>query len=121
MASDYKIHMDSHNLVIQTLYLKNITFFFFFHCTSLWRSIYCKFQNQILKLCSFSDFQAKVFLCSHFDYFFTIGFETLLRGKKKGGWWAKHLMYFAVFVEVPLSHSEINGIFFFNPRLNYGN
>jgi len=55
--------------------------------------------------------------------FFTTAFETPLRGekKKRGKKRPNHLMYFAAFVEVPLSHSEINGIFFFNPKLNYGN
>lgn len=56
--------------------------------------------------------------------FFTTPFETPLGGVGVGGVGKKrpnHLMYFAFFVEVPLSHSEINGIFFFNLKLNYGN
>lgn len=120
--------MALHYPLIQTLYLKNRSYFTVLVCRGGFTT---NSKIRSLNYAFFLIFKQKYFHAVTLIIFFSTAFETPLRGKKKkkgrgggGGKWGgrpNHLMYFAAFVEVPLSHSEINGIFFFNPKLNYGN
>lgn len=122
MASGYKRHVALHYPVIWTLYLKNRTYFTVSVCRGGFTT---NSKIRSLNYAFFLVFKQKFFYAITPLIFFTTAFETPLRGKKKkkggGQDTPNHLMYFVAFVEVPLSHSEINGIFFFNPKLNYGN